>query len=415
MLAARCPSVHQSDRPTVRPRRRRSRRAGRPHRHGASHRPGGRLLALAAAPRLGPGRHGAARLRRVIHHVGRRHRDDDAQGAPRSELHEPDRRDGAEAQTPGSAGLDRAVGLQPSLRGRRGVRRRPPPGFPQGSADTGRARRHRRLAAAAAAMNAAPLGVFDSGIGGLTVARALFERLPHDAVLYFGDTARVPYGPNSPETVRRYSAEILAYLLDRGVKAVVVACNTSTAHALDHLRARAPVPVVGVIEPGARAAAAATRSGTIGVIGTAGTVASGAYERAIKAVRPDATVVSQACPLFVPLVEEGWFDHPAAELIAREYLQPLSRAAIDVLVLGCTHYPLLKPLLQRVLGPGVRLIDSAEATAAAVERELERQGLLANGGAHEHRFVVSDDEPHFRKVGALFLGGKLKQVEVAPL
>ena len=195
-------------------------------------------------------------------------------------------------------------------------------------------------------MNDAPLGVFDSGIGGLTVARALFERLPHEAVLYFGDTARVPYGPKSPETVRRYSAEILAYLIGRGVKAVVVACNTSTAHALDHLRSRASVPVVGVIEPGARAAVAASRSGTIGVIGTVGTVASGAYERAIKALRPDATVVSAACPLFVPLVEEGWFDHPAAELIARDYLEPLRRSGVDVVVLGCTHYPLLKPLLQ---------------------------------------------------------------------
>ena len=265
-------------------------------------------------------------------------------------------------------------------------------------------------------MNDAPLGVFDSGIGGLTVARALFERLPHEAVLYFGDTARVPYGPKSPETVRRYSAEILAYLLGRGVKAVVVACNTSTAHALDHLRAHAPVPVVGVIEPGARAAAAASRSGKIGVIGTAGTVASGAYERAIKAVRPDATVVSAACPLFVPLVEEGWFDHPAAELIAREYLEPLRRAGVDTVVLGCTHYPLLKPLLQRVLGAGVRLIDSAEETATEVVNELAARGLAAAAQRKpEHVFVVSDDEPRFRKVGERFLGEKLKRVSVVPL
>ena len=265
-------------------------------------------------------------------------------------------------------------------------------------------------------MNDAPLGVFDSGIGGLTVARALFERLPHEAVLYFGDTARVPYGPKSPETVRRYSAEILAYLLGRGVKAVVVACNTSTAHALDHLRAHAPVPVVGVIEPGARAAAATSRSGKIGVIGTAGTVASGAYERAIKAVRPDATVVSAACPLFVPLVEEGWFDHPAAELIAREYLEPLGRAGVDTVVLGCTHYPLLKPLLQRVLGSGVRLIDSAEETATEVVNELATRGLAAAAQRKPaHDFVVSDDEPRFRKVGERFLGGKLKRVSVVQL
>jgi glutamate racemase len=239
--------------------------------------------------------------------------------------------------------------------------------------------------------------------------------LPQESVIYFGDTARVPYGPKSPDTVRRYSAEILAYLLLRGVKAVVVACNTSTAHALESLKEQSPVPVVGVIEPGARAAVAATRTGTIGVIGTAGTIASGAYERAIKALRPDARVHAQPCPLFVPLVEEGWFEHPAADLIAREYLEPLRRATVDVLVLGCTHYPLLKPLLARVMGPNVKLVDSAEETATVVARELERLGLLANGGSHEHRFVVSDDEPHFRKVGALFLGEKLKQVEVVPL
>jgi glutamate racemase len=265
-------------------------------------------------------------------------------------------------------------------------------------------------------VNAAPLGVFDSGIGGLTVARALFERLPRESVIYFGDTARVPYGPKSPETVRRYSGEILAYLLQRGVKAVVVACNTSTAQALEHLRAHSTVPVIGVIEPGARAAAQATRSGKIGVIGTLGTIASGAYERAIKALRPDATVYARACPLFVPLVEEGWFGHPATELIAREYLEPLRRVAVDVLVLGCTHYPLLKPLLARAMGPDVTLIDSAEETARAVRAEIERHGLTAPpAGDPIHRFVVSDDEPHFRRVSATFLGERVQQVEVVPL
>ncbi len=265
-------------------------------------------------------------------------------------------------------------------------------------------------------MNSSPLGVFDSGIGGLTVAHALFERLPNESVLYFGDTARVPYGPKSPDTVRRYSAEILAFLLRRGVKAVVVACNTSTAHALDALRAASPVPVIGVIEPGARAAVAATRSGKIGVIGTAGTIARGAYERASRAIRPDAVVPSRACPLFVPLVEEGWLDHPATELVAREYLEPLRQANVDVLVLGCTHYPLLKPLLQRVMGSGVRLIDSAEETAGEVARELERRHLGATGPARPvHTFVVSDDEPRFRQVGARFLREKLSDVEVVPL
>src|ERR1044072_3785935 len=262
---------------------------------------------------------------------------------------------------------------------------------------------------------AAPLGVFDSGVGGLTVARALFDTLPKESVVYFGDTARVPYGPKSPDTVRRYSAEILAYLLQRGVKAVVVACNTSTAHALEFLRERSPLSVVGVIEPGARAAVAATKRGVIGVIGTAGTIASGAYERAIRALRPDARIFAQPCPLFVPLVEEGWFDPPAAELIAREYLEPLKQAKVDVLVLGCTHYPLLKPLLARVMGPDVTLVDSAEEPAKGVASGLERRGLLASGGPHEHRFVVSDDEPRFRRVGALFLGGKVKQVETLRL
>lgn len=265
-------------------------------------------------------------------------------------------------------------------------------------------------------MTGRPLGVFDSGIGGLTVARALFECLPHESVIYFGDTARVPYGPKSPDTVRRYSGEILDFLLGRGVKAVVVACNTSTAQALEQLRERSPVPVVGVIEPGARAAVRATRSGKIGVIGTAGTIASGAYERAIMALRPDAVVYPQACPLFVPLVEEGWFDHSATELIAREYLDPLRRAGVDVLVLGCTHYPLLKPLLGRVVGRGVTLIDSAEEVAQAVARELDQRGFAAPAAnAATHHFVVSDDEAHFRRVGAKFLGEKLRDVEVVAL
>lgn len=265
-------------------------------------------------------------------------------------------------------------------------------------------------------MNAAPLGVFDSGIGGLTVAHALFECLPHESVIYFGDTARVPYGPKSPETVRRYSGEILDFLVRRGVKMVVVACNTSTAHALEFLRSRSPVPVQGVIEPGARAAAAATRAGRIGVIGTAGTIASGAYERAIKTVRPEIEVASRACPLFVPLVEEGWFDHPATELVAREYLQPLKDRGVDVLVLGCTHYPLLKPLLSRVMGPDVTLIDSAAESARTVRQVLEGRGLLAPAGSPTaHHFVVSDDEALFRRVGARFLGEKLQDVELAPL
>jgi glutamate racemase len=265
-------------------------------------------------------------------------------------------------------------------------------------------------------MNRAPIGIFDSGIGGLTVARAIYERLPRESTIYFGDTARVPYGPKSPDTVKRYSLEILHWLLGQGVKAVVVACNTSTAHALDALQAESPVPVIGVIEPGAKAAASATGRGPIGVIGTAGTIASNAYARAIRRVKPDAAVEQRACPLFVPLVEEGWFEHPAAELIATEYLDPLKRCGVDVMVLGCTHYPLLKPLLQRIMGRGIRLIDSGEETAAAVATALQATGLDAPAeGKPYHRFVVSDDEARFRQVGSRFIGERLGKAEVVPL
>jgi glutamate racemase len=265
-------------------------------------------------------------------------------------------------------------------------------------------------------MNPAPIGIFDSGIGGLTVARAIYEQLPHESTVYFGDTARVPYGPKSPETVTRYSLEILDWLLGQGVKAVVIACNTSTAHALETLQRHSPVPVIGVIDPGARAAGAASRGGPIGVIGTAGTISSNAYARAILRRRPEARVEQRACPLFVPLVEEGWFEHPAAELIAREYLEPLRQARVDTLVLGCTHYPLLKPLLQRVMGDDVRLIDSGEETAAVVTRVLDRNGLAAPGGAQAtHRFAVSDDEARFRQVGTRFIGERLGRAEVVPL
>jgi glutamate racemase len=265
-------------------------------------------------------------------------------------------------------------------------------------------------------MNRSPIGIFDSGIGGLTVARAIFEQLPGESTVYFGDTARVPYGPKSPETVRRYSLEILRWLMEQRVKAVVIACNTSTAHALETLQAESPVPVIGVIEPGAAAAASVGGDGPIGVIGTAGTIASNAYARAIRRARPDAKVEQRACPLFVPLVEEGWFDHPAADLIAREYLAPLTAAGVGALVLGCTHYPLLKPLLQRVMGSEVRLIDSGQETARVVASALRERGLEAPDGAPaSHRFAVSDDEARFRQVGARFIGDRLSRAEVVPL
>ncbi len=265
-------------------------------------------------------------------------------------------------------------------------------------------------------MNQAPIGIFDSGIGGLTVARAIYERLPAESTVYFGDTARVPYGPKSPETVRRYSLEILDWLVGQGVKAVVIACNTSTAHALDALRAASPVPVIGVIEPGARAAVAAAHGGPIGVIGTAGTIASNAYGRAIRARDESVSIEQRACPLLVPLVEEGWFDHPAARLIAADYLRPLREAQVKALVLGCTHYPLLRPLLQAEMGDAVTLIDSGAETAKVVDEILRREGLTAARGAEPtHRFAVSDDEARFRAVGARFIGERLNAAEVVPL
>jgi glutamate racemase len=265
-------------------------------------------------------------------------------------------------------------------------------------------------------MNSAPIGIFDSGIGGLTVTRAIFERLPAEATIYFGDTARVPYGPKSPDTVRRYSGEIQDWLLSQGVKAIVVACNTSSAHALQALRETSPVPVIGVIEPGALAASNATRGGLIGVIGTAGTIRSDAYAKAIRALLPAAKVEQVACPLLVPLVEEGWFDHEATRIIAAEYLAPLIRDGLDTLVLGCTHYPLLKPLLHRILGPEVFLIDSAEETARAVARQVVEFGIDApEGQVGCHRFVVSDDQARFLEVGGRFVGEKLKNVETVPL
>ncbi len=264
-------------------------------------------------------------------------------------------------------------------------------------------------------MSTAPIGIFDSGIGGLTVARAIQDLLPRESTVYLGDTARVPYGPKSPETVRRYAREILEWLLTQEVKAVVVACNTATAHALDDLRAISPVPVLGVIEPGARAAVAATRNDRVGVIGTAGTVASGAYRRALLALRPDLEVVQQACPLLVPFVEEGWLVHPATRMVIEEYLVPLRTGGVDVLVLGCTHYPLLKPLLTHVMGQNVRLIDSALETARELSRVLG-EGLAAPADNQPfHRWAATDDVARFASVGSIFVGQTPAVVELVNL
>lgn len=260
----------------------------------------------------------------------------------------------------------------------------------------------------------AAIGVFDSGIGGLTVARELMRQLPGESILYVGDTARVPYGPKSPDTVRRYSREIGEYLCEQGVKAVVIACNTATAHALETLRAELPVPVVGVVEPGARAAVGATRSRHIGVIGTAGTINSYAYERAIRALAPDVTITSRACPLFVPLVEEGWTEHDVTRQVAEEYLEPLARAGVDTLVLGCTHYPLLKAPIGGIMQQ-VRLIDSAEETANEVRALLAGRRLLNTTGEVRHRFIATDLPAQMLRLGQRFLGAGIERVETVAI
>ena len=260
--------------------------------------------------------------------------------------------------------------------------------------------------------SAAPIGVFDSGLGGLTVAHAIMRQLPSESLIYFGDTARVPYGPKSPDTVRRYSREISAFLIEQGVKAIVVACNTATAHALPTLRDELDVPVIGVVEPGARAAVRATRTGHIGVIGTAGTIRSQAYDRAIRAENPEVRVTTLACPLFVPMVEEGWVDHEATHLIAEEYLAPFVKDPIDTLVLGCTHYPLLKPVIGEIVGRSVRLIDSAEETALDARRMLAANDLTAADREGAYRFIASDDPQQFLTLGRRFLGSAIERVEV---
>jgi glutamate racemase len=262
----------------------------------------------------------------------------------------------------------------------------------------------------------APIGVFDSGIGGLTVVRELFRHAPREAILYFGDTARVPYGTKSPAVVRVFARQDARFLLTHRVKMIVVACHTVSSIALDELSREATVPVLGVVEPGIRAGLDATRNGRIGVIGTRATVLSGAYERGFKALRPDLRVFTQACPLFVPLVEEGWLDEDVTVRTAEKYLAPVLKARIDTLVLGCTHYPLLKPVLHRLLGDGVTLIDSAEETAKAVRARLDETGLASDGPpGPEPRFFVSDIPHHFRSVGALCLGRDLRDVSQVDL
>lgn len=253
------------------------------------------------------------------------------------------------------------------------------------------------------------IGVFDSGMGGLTVARALRERLPHEDIVYLGDTARLPYGTKSPETVTAYALQATRALMQHDVKMIVIACNTASSVALDPLsRDLAPLKVMGVVEPGARAGLAATKTGRIGVLATESTVKGGAYLRAIHKHDATAQVVQQPCALFVALAEEGWTDGAIAEAAAARYLEPLfsdKDAAPDTLILGCTHFPVLAPSIARVLGDGVSLVDSAATTAAAVADAL-RDGAMENAESHvgRHHFLATDGTERFARLGGLFFG-----------
>ncbi|MDA8170097.1 MAG: glutamate racemase [Nitrospiraceae bacterium] len=253
--------------------------------------------------------------------------------------------------------------------------------------------------------NNAPIGVFDSGLGGLTVLKEIIRNLPSEGTIYLGDTARVPYGIRSPEVVTRYSFENTRFLLSRGIKLLVIACNTASAISLEKLKQDVNIPVIGVIEPGARAALKATRNGRIGVIGTETTIRSGAYARVLASLQPEVSVFSRPCPLFVPLVEEGWVDNEVALLAAKRYLAGLVEEGIDTVVLGCTHYPLLKKTIAEVMGGAVALIDSANETAREIKEVLAGQSLL-NGAANApmREFYATDAPERFKLLGGRFLG-----------
>ena len=262
----------------------------------------------------------------------------------------------------------------------------------------------------------APIGIFDSGVGGLTVVRAIERRLPNESLIYLGDTARIPYGVRSPATIERYSLECARFVQSKGVKAIVIACNTASALAANFLRGKCSIPVIGVIRPGSQRAVEQTRNGQIGVIATESTVSSGAYERAILAIRSGVEVTSRACPLFVPLAEEGWLDHPVTFQIAEEYLAALRSSRVDTLVLGCTHYPILRPVIERTLGDHIAYVDSGEAVAEVLAARLAEEGLARDGGPPPtEEFYVTDSAVRFRRVAELFLGRPLESVETVEL
>ncbi len=267
-------------------------------------------------------------------------------------------------------------------------------------------------------MSTLPIGIFDSGVGGLTVLRAVRDRLPHESVIYLGDTARVPYGTKSPATIERYAVEDASFLVEKGVKMLLVACNTASAMARERLRAEFQIPLLSVLGPGARMAARVTRNGRVGVIATEATIESGAYARAIEDASGDKQVeiFARACPLFVPLVEEGETDSAITRLVAEQYLAPLRAQEIDTLVLGCTHYPLLKRVIGETMGSAVTLVDSAEATAEETAHVLAQHGLLNQvPGASSSEFYVTDAARRFHRIAEKILGEPLPHLEAVEI
>ena len=265
-------------------------------------------------------------------------------------------------------------------------------------------------------MDTRPIGVFDSGLGGLTAVRELRRQMPSEHIIYFGDTSRVPYGNRSRETLLKYARQDLRFLASFQPKAVVIACGTVSSNCIETLQAENQIPIIGVVEPGARAACEASLSGDIAVIATESTIRSGAYAEAILRRRPDAQVRSLACPLFVPLAEEGWFDGPIVEGVAARYLEPLFRKAPapDCLVLGCTHYPMLASAIRKVVGGGATIVDSAATTAQVVKRRLEERGLShpEPGRSGDMLFFITDDPQRFTRTGSLFLNTHITDGDV---
>ena len=261
-----------------------------------------------------------------------------------------------------------------------------------------------------------PIGVFDSGVGGLTVAREIMRQLPGERLIYFGDTARVPYGSKSKETITRYSRQIIRFLQEKGVKAIVVACNTASALALPQIRTEIAIPIIGVVKPGAKVAAETTRNGRIGVIGTEATIGSQIYTRVIHEHNPKAEVIGKPCPLFVPLVEEGWRKDPITEEIARRYLDSFQSSDIDTMIMGCTHYPLLRSTLRRILGESVTLVNPAYETAQSLKALLEEQDLVndgqENGEVPQYQFYVSDAADKFKEFANTILPCEIEEAQL---